>query len=74
MNRMKIILLAVLCLLTPCQAGVCRGGAACKACRNCTQCAWCNSGKGSCNVKREAAARAYDAKEKARGIISAPSR
>lgn len=32
----------------------------CPACKDCSKCRWCNSGQGSCSVKRATEAARYD--------------
>jgi hypothetical protein len=53
------LLLLMILLSAPAGAAVCKGEDPCKACKDCTKCGYCNSGKGSCNVKREQSDRDY---------------
>lgn len=63
-----MIRLLFLLLLLACSApaATCKGEDPCKACHNCTQCKYCNSGQGSCSIKREQQDRKSEARRKAR--------
>lgn len=70
---MKAALLGLLLAASAAWAGVCKGDDPCRECVNCRACKYCNSGKGSCSVKREQADRDYAARRKARAT-PAPAR